>query len=105
MTELIQFISDTGVLIVIAAVFIWDKVVNAKKTGELLQEISINTKLLKSMLDTITAAVNNTTTALNMVEMTQKGLVEDMSRHDKRAEFMNNDIKKILEHTRKTDNK
>jgi D-serine deaminase-like pyridoxal phosphate-dependent protein len=49
MEDIIKLISETGVLLIIAGVFIWDKVTTAKKTEEILREVQEKVRLIVSI--------------------------------------------------------
>jgi len=103
MNEYIKLIAENGVLLVIAAVFIWDKVTNAKTVTSILSDMQSSAKLqentlinLHRALESLGHATENTTTALNIIQNTLANNMHSLERHDKRAEFMNSDLREVV---------
>ena len=98
--EAIKVISEYGILVVIAGLFIWEKFQYSKIIGNLLSEIKITIAHQAGMLTSLEAALlsirascDNTATALTIIShslLDMKGLLE---RHDKRSEYINKDVR------------
>ena len=105
MEQMITLITNSSVLVVIAAVFIWDNITNNKTVQKVLAELTNNAELQKSALDNLSRVSDNIATALNIIQNTLasntqllNNNTQSFDRHDQRAEFMNGDIRKILAH-------
>ena len=111
MPEIISTLMEYGILLVIAAVFLWDKITISKSTVTILSRLETQAELLSKTLDGLHQsldglhkATENTSTALNIIQNTLalnstklENNSTDIERHDKRAEYMNNDIRVILD--------
>ena len=95
MTDTLKTVSDYGVLLVIAAVFIWDKIANARAIESVLKELQSASKLQSDTLRSLQHTSENTSTALQLLLNSLSGLTASLERHDKRSEFMNADIREI----------
>ena len=95
--SVIPVVAETGVLIFIAVVFVMDKVGNGKTVNAVLQKLeisaSIQTELLKNMNDLL----QNQNKMLNLIETTTGTTAALLERHDKRSEYMNNDVVAMYE--------
>ena len=102
MDDILKLFSEYGILIVIAAVFIWDKLVNAKQADNILKELQEYAKLQGSTLQNLDHTCRNMETALSIIQSTLAANTQSLERHDKRSEYMNNDIREIVTilHTR-----
>ena len=96
MDVLIGMIMEQGILFVIAALFIWDKVTTAKSMAVILQELQASSRMQTDTLISVKSSVENTTTALNIIQNTLAANTQSLERHDIRAEYMNSDIKTML---------
>jgi len=111
MTEIVKTIMEYGILLVIAGVFLWDKVTISKSTVTILSRLESQAGLLGKTLDGLHHSVEgvhtsneNTSTALNIIQNTLASNLQDIAginqaleRHDKRAEYMNTDVRAILD--------
>ena len=95
--------AETGVLGIIAGVFIWNTVTSTKTTGKVLGELQTNAELQKSALENLSRTSENMTTALNIIQNTLAAQTQLLTnnaqafeRHDQRAEHMNADVRKML---------
>ena len=96
MDEILKMISEFGILIVIAAVFIWNSVTHNKTTESILQDLQMAMTLQVGILENLKHTCENQSTALNIIQNTLSANTQSLERHDKRAEFMNNDVREIL---------
>ena len=94
--EIIKAVADYGILVCIAGVFLWDKIINSNKMVQILKDLQTTQLLQAKTLDSLMQTSQNTSTALNILQNTLASLSELIIRHDKRAEYMNNDIKEIV---------
>ena len=94
--ENIKLIGEYGIFVVIAAVFIWDKISVSKVMVSILNELQSNSKIQSDALENIRRSTENTTIALNIIQNTIASMSTNMERHDKRAEYINNDIREIV---------
>lgn len=101
MEKVIAAIAEYGVLVAIAAIFLWDKVTNGKLTSKILLELQESSRVQTKTLEAMSMNTKNTATALEIIQKTQTLQTQVFERHDKRAEYMNGDIKAILENVRK----
>ena len=97
MEEIAKYVAEYGILTVIAGVFIWDKIKNMQTTENILRELHQSSQLQGSTLESLRHTTENQTTLLGIINATLAADLEAMKRHDTRAEFMNNDVKVILE--------
>ena len=95
MPEYVKMIAEYSVLIVIAAVFIWDKVAHSKVVESILKELQTSSKLQSATLENLKRSTENASTALNIIQNTLYANSQALDRHDKRSEFMNNDIREM----------
>jgi len=95
MNETLKTLSEYGVLFVIAAVFIWDKVAHSRMIENILKELQTSARLQTSALESLRHMCENTTTALSIIQNTLAANTQSLERHDKRSEYMNNDIREI----------
>lgn len=93
--EIVKALSDNGILIIIAAVFIWNTITVQK-------ELQKNIQSQSSILESLKTTCENTATALNIIQNTIASSVaaldnntEILKRHDQRSEYMNGDIRVI----------
>ena len=93
--EDIKLIAVYGIFVVIAAVFIWDKISVIKVMVDILNGLQSTSKIQADALENIRRSTENTTIALNIIQNTLAGMSQSMERHDKRAEYMNNDIREV----------
>ena len=96
MDSLIKMIAENGILIVIAVVFIWDKVVMSKNLSRMIVEIQVFTKIQADALTGIKLTSDNTATALGIIQNTLAGNNDLLNRHDIRAETINTHIDTAL---------
>ena len=103
MEEIFRSIADHGVLIVIAVVFIWDKISSAKTIANILLELQSNVKIQTGILEGLKQTGENTATALNIIQNTLAvhtqlltSNAQSFERHDKRAEYMSSDIRSVI---------
>ena len=96
MEDTIKYMAEYGILFVIAAVFIWDKITNAKMTENILKELQAGAKLQSSTLESLRHTCDNQTTALSIIQNTLSANTQSLERHDKRAEFMNTDVREMV---------
>jgi len=93
--EMVQIITNYGILVVIAAIFIWDKVVNVKQTEKILSELQAASRMQTAAIESIRIASDNTATALQIIQNTLTATSTALERHDKRSEFMNSDLRDL----------
>ena len=93
--ENIKLIGEYGIFVVIAGVFIWDKISISKVMVNILNELQSNSKIQVDALENIRRSTENTTIALNIIQSALASMSQSMERHDKRAEYMNNDLREI----------
>jgi len=101
MEETVKHIGEYGVLIVIAAAFIWDKIQFSRTTGDILRELQTSIKMQTHILEALQQTCNNLTTALSIIQNTLATNTSALDRHDKRVEYMNKDLIEILTLIRK----
>jgi len=108
MDDIIRFVSEHGVLMAFALLFIWERIQWSKTHGQVLTELNSSIKLQVIMLENLNVSLNgvkqscdNTTMALNIINNTLPVITSNLERHDKRAEFMNVDIREIVSLVRK----
>jgi len=95
MEALIKVISENGVLIIIAAAFIWDKISHSKTVENVLKELQSCIKLQDSMLAAIRDESLNRSNVLTYMQSTVDNITGIVQRNDKRTENMSNDIRGI----------
>jgi len=95
MEDILKIIGEYGILIVIAAVFIWDKIANTKTTEKMLKELEAGSKVQTSILENLRHTCENQSTALNIIQHTLAMNTTSLERHDKRSEYMNTDVREI----------
>jgi len=95
MEDILKIIGEYGILIVIAAVFIWDKVVNTKTTENILKKLETASELQTSILENLRHTCGNQTTALGIIQNSLAMNTTSLERHDKRSEYMNADVREI----------
>ena len=99
----IKLLTEYGVLVAIAAVFIWEKFQYSKANSQVLTELSNSSKLQAASLESLNSSLasmkqscDNTTMALNIISSTLSGMSNNFERHDKRADFTNTDVREIV---------
>jgi len=102
MNDSVKLLTEYGVLVALAALFIWEKFQYSKTHGQVLSELNNSVKLQMAVLENLNVSLNgvkqscdNTTMALNIINNTLPIIVSNLERHDKRAEFMNSDVREI----------
>ena len=103
MEETYKLLTEHGVLMAIAGFFLWQSYHFSKTIAPLLAELHNASKLqtaalesLNASLATIKQSCDNTTMALSLIGNTLTTAVNSLERHDKRAEFMNTDIREVV---------
>jgi hypothetical protein len=103
MNETIKIISEYGVLIVIAAAFVWSSLVQGKKTEKVLSELLTSlvelrateqsqNPALENLRQTCETLINNQ----NILLSTQNLHTQLLERHDKRAEDMGIEVREVV---------
>jgi len=95
MEDILKIIGEYGILIVIAAVFIWDKVANTKTTENILKELEAGSKVQTSILENLRHTCENQSIALSIIQNSLAMNTTSLERHDKRSEYMNADVREI----------
>lgn|GEM_PF-3214242 len=95
MQSVVQLITETGVLLVIVGIFLWNTITTSKNMEKLLAELREGCKLQTAAIDGLKHTTENTTTALNIIQNTLAGVSQALERHDKRSEYMNNDMREV----------
>jgi len=90
-----KLVAEYGILLAIAAVFIWDKVIASKNMSTVLGELKASVKVQNGILEGMKSTAENTTTALNIIQNTMANTNQLLERHDKRSEYMNNDMREV----------
>ena len=100
--DVVKFLTEHSVLMALAGLVIWEKYQYSKTTSPLLAELSNSIKLQSASLDNLNTSLNtvrqscdNTTMALNIISNTLPTIYNTLERHDKRSEYMNNDLREI----------
>ena len=101
MIETIRLVGESGILVALAALFIWEKIDHVKTVNKVLSELQETAKRQTALLESLKIIAESTRSALNIVQTTLTSLVQLLDRHDKRSESMHNDVVKILENSRK----
>jgi hypothetical protein len=107
----VKILFEYGALGVLCAVFagliVWYVYYGTKHTNKVLEELNVQNKLnaqsqlhLAEAVSGIKQACENTATALNIVNNSMLTINQSFERHDKRVEFINNDVKEIVQSTR-----
>jgi len=103
MEEIIKMAGEYGVLFVIAALFIWEKISHGKIVENVLKELQATSKLNSTALESMMAAIDgmrrtseNTATALSIIQNTLANLMQSLERHDQRSEHINKDVRAII---------
>jgi len=65
LVDVFSHISEFGVLIVIACVFIWDKVATGKNVEKMIIEIKLNDEKHHTLLEEVAAELRKTREAIN----------------------------------------
>jgi septal ring factor EnvC (AmiA/AmiB activator) len=100
--DIVKFLTEHSVMMMIVAMYIWDNARHSKTTVQVLTELRNSSTLqadsLKSLdasLATIRQSCDNTTMALTLINNTLPTVYNTLERHDKRSEYMNNDLREI----------
>ena len=103
MEGLFKIITDNGIAVVCAAAFIYQFFQVSKTLNKVLTEFTPAVTALTKAIETqeevvknLQMATNTTTSSVNLVNATVSSVSTILERHDKRAEFMNNDIREII---------
>jgi CII-binding regulator of phage lambda lysogenization HflD len=101
--DIVKFMTEHSVMMAIAAFFLWQSYQLSRTIAPLLTELQNSSKLqtaslesLNSSLATIKQSCDNTTMALTLIGNTLSTTSSTLERHDKRAEFMNTDIREVV---------
>ena len=97
MLDFVSLVMEGGILIIIAAVFIWDKVTITKSMVSVLAKLEIHAGLQANALEGLHEATDNTSAALNIIQNTMATLIAAADRNDKRIDYMNNDIRSAID--------
>ena len=103
MEDILKLVAENGILVIIAAVFIWNTITSAKTTGEVLSELHTNAELQKGTLENLSRSGENMAVALNIIQSTLdthtqllNNNARSFERHDQRAEHMSSDVQRVL---------
>ena len=96
MAEIIKIGAEYGVLILIAAVFVWRAMKGDKTNTEILISMQANQIMSSEALAILRQESANTQTLLSIIQNTLASNNQAMERHDNRAEFINVDVREIL---------
>ena len=97
MPEILSIIMESGILLIIAAVFIWDKITISKAMLATLARLETRAELQVQSLEGLARAAEATSAALSIAQTALSTLNGAMERHDKRAELMNADLRAASE--------
>ena len=68
---------------------------HSKTVEKILNEMQNSMVLQKDTLDGLRHTSENTTIALNIIQNSLASMAQSLERHDKRSEYMNNDLVEI----------
>ena len=100
MEEVVKLVAEYGILIVISGIFIWNTIKSSKDITMMLStiertmnEMQRTSEITKDALENLKHTCENQTTALSIIQNTLSQNTSALERHDKRAEYMNGDIR------------
>ena len=96
MEEIIKLIGDYGILIILAAVFIFRTLKTDKTNTELLHQINADHKTNNETVSILRQESTNTQTALSIIQNTLASHTLALDRHDGRAENINEKLREAL---------
>jgi hypothetical protein len=86
MEELIKLISETGVLILIAVAFIWDKITYAKTTDGMLREVQEKVRSQEAAIASARHSLEMLSSTLALIQNIIQENRQMLVNHDRRAE-------------------
>jgi hypothetical protein len=110
-TEILKMASTYGLALVIAAVFVWDKITIGKKQLEISQENKALLQAITKSIDTVSNAVSALSTVVTTMDASIRALHhredefgEQYARHDERMQGgmadISTEVAKVLENVR-----
>jgi hypothetical protein len=111
LAETLKMISTYGLALVIAAIFVWDKVTISKKQLEISQENKALLQAITKSIDTVSHAVSALSTIVTSMDANiaalhrrEDAFGEQYTRHDERMQVgmgdISTEIAKVLENVR-----
>ena len=96
MEEIVKLASEYGILIILAAVFIWRSMKTDKTNTEVLISLQASVVMYSETLAILRQESANTQTSLSIIQNTLATNNQAMERHDSRAEYINVDVRETL---------
>ena len=88
MQEIIKYITELGILVVLAALFIWRSIKTDARNSELLAELHKSGKLHSDMLKVLSDESANTQAAQTMLQKTIETNRDILEHHDRGVRAM-----------------
>ena len=96
MEEIVKVVGEYGILVMIAVVFVMDRVRTGKVQTDLLHQIDSDHKVVNEAIAVLRQESTNAQTLLNIINISLTGYTSALERHDSRAESINKDLQKAI---------
>ena len=95
MDDVIRIAAEYGVLVMIAVVFVYDKLKTSKTIEQMLFELRESAKIQSAAIESMRHGSENQTTGLNIIQNSLATIRTSLEGYDKQFNYLDNNIRDI----------